>query len=115
MLKYIDETDYIELLGAESIPNDFNKLNIDASTYINMATQGRIKEVTEEVKYCTCRLIELLQEESKINPNVKSQSVDGWSETYEETPQVFNDKKKIELIERLLPANLTYRGIGYDI
>ena len=42
MLKYITEEDYKKLLGKNSIPNDFNNLVIEASTYINHKTFGRI-------------------------------------------------------------------------
>ena len=45
MLKYIEQEEYIELLGADSIPDNFNRLVIEASSYINIRTFGRIDKI----------------------------------------------------------------------
>lgn len=101
MLKYITETEYKELLGKDSIPNDFNNLVIKASSYINYNTHGRIdkNDVPEQVKYTTCLIVDLINEEneklSKIG-NLKSQNIEGWSESYstpEEVKSDYEDKK----------------------
>ena len=101
MLKYITEEEYKELLGAKSIPDNFNNLVIEASNYINYKTYGRIDEsnVPEQVKYVTCLIIDLINEEndklSKIG-NLKSQNIEGWSESYstpEEIKTDYEDKK----------------------
>ncbi len=102
MLKYITEEEYKELLGAESIPNDFDNLNIKASNYINYKTFGRIDEnnIPEQVKYVTCLIIDLINEENtKLNEigNLKSQNIEGWSESYstpEEIKMDYEDKKQ---------------------
>ena len=101
MLKYITEDEYKELLGKNSIPNDFNNLVIKASSYINYNTHGRIdeKDVPEQVKYTTCLIIDLIDEEdTKISEigNLKSQNIEGWSESYstpEEVKADYEDKK----------------------
>ena len=102
MLKYITETEYKELLGKDSIPNDFNNLVIKASSYINYNTHGRIdkNDVPEQVKYTTCLIVDLINEEndklSKIG-NLKSQNIEGWSESYstpEEIKTDYEDKKQ---------------------
>lgn len=109
MLKYITEEKYKELLGATSIPNDFNNLAIEASNYINHKTFGRIDEnnVPEQVQYVTCLIINLLNEEneklSKIG-NLKSQNIEGWSESYstpEEIKSDYDDKKQKTLNQYL--------------
>ncbi len=102
MLKYITEQEYIELLGAKSIPDNFNNLVIEASNYINYKTFGRIDENTipEQVKYVTCLIISLLNEENtKLSEigNLKSQNIEGWSESYstpEEIKTDYEDKKQ---------------------
>ena len=102
MLKYITEDEYKELLGKNSIPNDFNNLVIKASSYINYNTHGRIdeKDVPEQVKYTTCLIIDLIDEEdTKISEigNLKSQNIEGWSESYstpEEIKSDYEDKKQ---------------------
>lgn len=101
MLKYITEEEYKELLGAESIPDNFNNLVIEASNYINYKTFGRIDEnnIPEQVKYTTCLIIDLINEENtKLNEigNLKSQNIEGWSESYstpEEIKTDYEDKK----------------------
>lgn len=101
MLKYITEDEYKKLLGKESIPDNFNNLVIKASSYINFNTRGRVDKdnVPEEVQYATCLIIDLINEEndklSKIG-NLKSQNIEGWSESYstpEEVKSDYEDKK----------------------
>ncbi len=101
MLKYIKEEEYKELLGVTSIPDNFNNLVIEASNYINHKTSGRIDEnnVPEQVQYVTCLIVNLINEEneklSKIG-NLKSQNIEGWSESYstpEEVKSDYEDKK----------------------
>ena len=101
MLKYITEQEYKELLGKESIPDNFNNLVIEASNYINYKTFGRIDEnnVPEQVKYVTYLIINLQDEEkTKLSEigNLKSQNIEGWSESYatpEEIKSDYEDKK----------------------
>lgn len=86
MLKYITSAEYQELLG-KSIPDNFNRLVIEASSYINRQTRGRINEnnIPEEVKYATCLIIDLInQKETELSETnvLKSQNIEGWSETY---------------------------------
>lgn len=104
MLKYITADEYKELLGATSIPDNFNNLVIEASNYINYKTFGRIDEnnVPEQVKYVTCLIIDLQDEENtKLSEtgNLKSQNIEGWSESYS-TPEEIksnyeNQKQKV--------------------
>lgn len=102
MLKYITESEYISLLCAKSIPDNFDNLVIEASNYINYKTFGRIDKnnVPEQVKYVTCLLIDLMNEEEiKLNEigNLKSQNIEGWSETYStpsEIKQDYENKKQ---------------------
>ena len=101
MLKYIEENEYLRLLGNGSIPSNFDNLVIQASNYINYQTQGRINSnnVPEQVKYVTCLLVNLInEEETKLNEigNLKSQNIEGWSETYatpEEIKADYSNKK----------------------
>ena len=103
MLKYItDKDEYIKILGAKDVPDDFDNLNIQASNYINYKTFGRIDEntISEQVKYVTCLIISLLDEENtKLSEigNLKSQNIEGWSESYstpEEIKADYQDKKQ---------------------
>lgn len=87
MLKYITKTDYMKLSGPKSMPDNFEKLVIEASNYINYKTFGRIDKnnISEQVKYVTYLIIELLnEEETKISEigNLTRQEIEGWSESY---------------------------------
>lgn len=109
MLKYITDTQYKELLGATSIPNNFNKLVIEASNYINRQTFGRIDEnnIPEQVQYVTCLIIDLINEqETKLNEigNLKSQNIEGWSESYS-TPEEI-EKDYSEKMQKALSIHL---------
>lgn len=116
MLKYITEEDYKKLLGKESIPNDFNNLVIKASSYINYNTHGRIDKsnIPEQVQYVTCLIIDLINEEndklSKIG-NLKSQNIEGWSESYSTPEEIKADYEQQKY--QVLSDNL-WDVIGID-
>ena len=125
MLKYITNKEYESLLGAKSIPDNFDKLVIEASNYINKQTFGRIDKnnIPEQVQYVTCLIIDLINEqETKLNEigNLKSQNIEGWSESYstpEEIEKEYSQKIQTTLSTYLwnvigingLP--LLYRGV----
>lgn len=110
MLTYIkDKDEYIKVSGAKNVPDNFKNLNIRASSYINYNTHGRIdtNDIPEEVKYATCLIVDLIKEEdeklSEIG-NLKSQNIEGWSETYstpEEIKTDYENKKYSTLREYL--------------
>lgn len=116
MLKYINKEEYIELLGADGIPDDFNNLVIKASSYINRRTFGRIdiENIPEEVKYATCLIIEL---ENKANiqkqeiGNIKSQNIEGWSETYSTSEEI---DSKLESDKEDIVKEQLWNVIGKD-
>ena len=109
MLEYITADEYKKLLGKERVPDNFKQLVIEASNYINYKTFGRIDKdnVPEQVKYTTCLIIDLIDEEdTKISEigNLKSQNIEGWSESYstpEEIKSDYKDKKYSTLKENL--------------
>lgn len=109
MLEYITEADYKKLLGKESVPDNFKNLNIEASNYINYKTFERIDKnnVPEQVQYVTCLIIDLIDEQNtKLSEigNLKSQNIEGWSESYstpEEVKSDYEDKKQKTLNQYL--------------
>lgn len=109
MLKYIKEEEYKELLGVTSIPDNFNNLVIEASNYINKNTYERIDKnnIPEQVQYVTCLIINLIDEENtKLSEigNLKSQNIEGWSESYstpEEIKTDYEEKKQKKLKQYL--------------
>lgn len=116
MLKYITENEYEKLLEAESIPNNFNNLVIKASNYINHKTFGRIdeKNIPEQVQYVTCLIIDLINEqETKLSEigNLKSQNIEGWSETYETREEI---KKEYSQKMRTTLSTYLWDVVGKD-
>lgn len=116
MLKYITEDEYKKLLGKESIPDNFTNLVIEASSYINHKTFGRIDKnnIPEQVKYVTCLIIDLIAEENqKLSEigNLKSQNVEGWSESYSTPEEIKTDyeEKKYSTLKKYL-----WNVIGID-
>ncbi|MBQ3415946.1 MAG: hypothetical protein IJH39_11575 [Clostridia bacterium] len=111
MLKYITESEYLELLEVDnnSIPDNFNQLVIEASSYINRQTLGRINlnKIPKEVKYATCLIVNIINDKEKtLNEmsNLKSQNIEGWSETYQ-TPEEIKEnysKKMYSVLENNL-------------
>ena len=118
MLKYITEKEYKELLGATSIPDDFDNLVIKASNYIDYHTNNRIegKKPSKKVKYVTCLIINLISEEdvklSEIG-NLKSQNIEGWSETYSTPEEIKKDysTKKYDILKEFLIHEIGIDGL----
>lgn len=116
MLKYINKQEYLELLEKRDVPNNFVNLVIEASNYINYNTHKRIDKdkPSEQVKYVTCLIVNLIQEEqeklSEIG-NLKSQNIEGWSETYATPEEIKADysNKKYEVLKTYL-----FDEIGVD-
>ena len=117
MLKYITESEYIDLLGTQSVPDKFDNLAIEASNYINYQTHGRIdlNNVSEQVKYVTCLIVNLIDEENtklKEIGNLKSQNIEGWSETYATPEEIKADysNKKYDVLKKYLSYEIGSDG-----
>lgn len=109
MLEYITADEYKKLLGKESVPDNFKNLNIEASNYISYKTFERIDKnnVPEQVQYVTCLIIDLIDEENtKLSEigNLKSQNIEGWSETYSTPEEIKSDyeDKKYSILKKYL-------------
>ena len=117
MLKYITGEEYKKLLEVESIPDNFNKLVVNASNYINYQTHYRIDEnsPSEQVKYVTCLIINLINEEEiklKEIGNLKSQNIEGWSETYSTPEEIKSNyaNKKYDVLKTYLSYEIGIDG-----
>ena len=116
MLKYIDNEEYKKLLGTENVPDNFEKLVIEASNYIDYHTHGRIdiNNIPGQVQYVTCLIVDLINKaeiEKQKMGNLKSQNIEGWQETYIEPEEI--DKKLEKDKYSTLKAYL-WRIIGKD-
>lgn len=116
MLNYITDTEYKKLIGVDSIPDNFNNLVIEASTYINSKTFNRIdsNDIHENVKYATALIIQKMDEaenQKKEIRNLKSQNIEGWSESYA-TPEEID--KKLEVDKLKIIKQYLWNVIGKD-
>lgn len=116
MLNYITDTEYKKLIGVDRIPDNFNNLVIEASTYINSKTFNRIdsNDVHENVKYATALIIQKMDEaenQKKEIGNLKSQNIEGWSESYA-TPEEID--KKLEVDKLKIIKQYLWNVIGKD-
>lgn len=116
MLNYITDTEYKKLIGVDSIPDNFNNLVIEASTYINSKTFNRIdsNDIHENVKYATALIIQKMHEaenQKKEIGNLKSQNIEGWSESYA-TPEEID--KKLEVDKLKIIKQYLWNVIGKD-
>lgn len=96
MLSYIKKDEYLKLTGAESVPAGFNSLAIEASNYINVQTLGRVdpNSLEVQVKYVTCLIIDLIFKRNKELEEIgalKSQNIEGWSESYATPDEIRNN------------------------
>ena len=117
MLTYLnDKEEYKSILGTDNVPDNFENLNIQASNYINHKTFGRIdiNDIPEQVKYVTCLIVDLINKEStqlsEIG-NLKSQNIEGWSESYSTPEEIKKDyeEQKYEILRENL-----WNVIGID-
>ena len=125
MKTYIDESYYIDKYKGEIPKTELEKLIIEASSYIKIQTSDRvnIKNIPEEVKRATCLIIDKIygaEQAKKEMGNLKSQNIEGWSETYktDEEINVELEKDKYKILSTYLSdiigsdGNLLlYRGV----
>lgn len=110
MVTYIDEEFYINNQEDKAIPDsDLKRLIIEASSYIKKQTLNRISlnNIPYEVKYATCLIVNKLyefEEKKKEIGNLKSQNIEGWSETYQDinSLKIEVEKDKTEILEMYL-------------
>ena len=114
MLKFVTDEEYQELLGAESIPDNFDNLVIEASYTINK--NYIVGDLSEEIKYATCKLIELFDKynvQSSQIGNLKETNIEGWSETYKTDEELtINLNNEVEKILSLYLSNIPKRTKG---
>lgn len=87
--------------GGKTDETAFEIYCYEASKKIDASTFGRIKTVTEPVKRCTARLVDLIAKADVLNDNVTSWSNDGISKS-------FKDVSKDEYKEKIQSVIFEY-------
>lgn len=79
-------------MGGNMPESSFNRLSIEASAYIKRNTHNRIDEsnIPDEVKLCTCSLVDKLKKYEKKKGKV-SESVGSWSVNYQNNSEDENE------------------------
>ena len=125
MKTYIDETYYLSVYKGGVPKSELDKLIIEASSYVRKHTFDRISihDIPVEVKRATCLIIDKIYKAEKQKDeigNLKSQNIEGWSETYKTDEEVNANLKreKAEILNTYLSdvigidGNfLLYRGV----
>ncbi len=125
MKTYIDKTYYFSIYKGEVPEAKLDKLIMEASSYVRKHTSDRvsINNIPDEVKHATCLIIDKIYDTEKQKGemgSLKSQNIEGWSETYKTDEEINSnlEKEKFEILNTFLSdvigmdGNLLlYRGV----
>jgi len=102
MVVFVDFIYYSTIYKGILEKEDFDILVVQASSYINEQTFGRVTSlvIPEKVKYCTCVVTDHIYyyKKQKEQGNKKSESVDKWKITYDTKITEKDLKKEINAI-----------------
>lgn len=114
--QYLTYSDY-KYLGGTLQEMPFNVLEFKARKEVDKYTFNRLqglKEQTQEVKMCIMEVISILDDYSKLDRAIATESTDGYSVSYREADTESNNARAGEIKEVIytyLDANLIYRGV----
>lgn len=98
--QYLSYNEYKSLGGSiDKMP--FNLLELEARKSIDKYTFGRLKNLPkqiDEVKVCEYQLINLINDYSSIHRTVASESIDGYSVSYNASLEQDKKTKEVESI-----------------
>ena len=108
---YVDYTFYSTTYGGKVSSGDFIKLEIQASALIDYYTFNRIETVDNKVKYAVCELVDCLKNlEDTGGKEIASESVGGYSVSYDIGNATIAKKQKSIIAKYLGHTGLMYRG-----
>lgn len=116
MLKYISDIEYGRLTK-KSVPDDFNRLVIEASNYINQKTFNRVNpdDVSEQVKYVTALIIDMINDRDNAlkKANLRSENVEGWSVSYATQNEIKEDyeNRMYDILKQYLSFEIGVDGL----
>jgi len=125
MRTYVDRTYYLSIYRGKVPESELDKLIIEASSYVKKHTSDRVSmlDIPDEVKRATCLIIDKIYDAKKQKDetgNLKSQNIEGWSETYKTDEEIKSnlEREKAEILNTYLSdvigidGNLLlYRGV----
>ena len=107
---YVEYNFYKETYQGKVSSVDFPRLEIQASSIVDLYTFNRIGEPDEKVKFAVCELVDYMHDlEGTGNKEIASEKVGTYSVTYVEKETV-QDKQKNIVKKWLGLSGLMYRG-----
>lgn len=109
MTTYVDFEYYSETYHGSVSNSLFNSLVIDASKIVDRNVNKELEEddITEDVKYVVCKLVDLLNaKKNSDDKSISSISIDGVSKTYKVMSES-EYKNKLKDVLNNLPQDLT--------
>ncbi len=96
--------------GEATLPSgEFDKFVKRAKLRISGLGVNFISEFEEEIKLCICEVAEVIYAAAK-SANVKAESIDGYSVTFEDSNNI-NKKVKNIVVTRLANTGILYAGV----
>lgn len=113
-MMYVDYVFYSTVYKGKAKEEDFTTLEIKASGILNYYTFNRIQEVTQNIKFAICELIDNIQDyEEREGKEITSEKVGTYSVSYSDKNNISNIREQKNIINKWLPSELTYRGVNY--
>ena len=115
---YADYDFYTGSYGGKAVTQeDFSKLALEASAYLDHVTFGRAEEHSEDdrLRVCCCALCDILAATADTGGMVKqSESVGSWSYSLASGSAATAEEQMHKRCLVWLPAEWLYRGVGRE-
>ncbi|MBD9061099.1 MAG: hypothetical protein EGR45_03630 [Ruminococcaceae bacterium] len=117
-MSYADYAYYTDSYGGKAIKQeDFHRLAVEASCYLDLVTSGRAEEHSgdERLMMCCCALCDILAATADTGGMVKqSESVGSWSYTLASGSSTSAGGLMFSKCQTWLPADWLYRGVARE-
>lgn len=111
---YVDFEYYSQAYKGKVAEVDFTPLSLKAQALVDYYTFRRITEITNNIKFAICELIDVMNEkELQDTKGIQSEKTGSYSITYtsqNETRKMFN-QDIVNVIYKWIPSDLLYRGV----
>lgn len=114
---YVDYEYYSNTYGGKTIPKDsFDVVEKRAEAVLHRITFDRVKqlpEIPDLVKDAICAMAEVRYQEEKKQPGLKSETIDGYSVTYESSGGTAGASGTVKLMYEEAKVYLANTGLLY--
>ena len=114
---YVDYKYYSDTYGGEKVPEDsFEACEKRAEAVLHQITFGRVKqlpEIPDLIKDAICAMVEVKYQEDKKQAGLKSETIDGYSVTYESSGGTAGASGTVRLMYEEAKVYLANTGLLY--